>query len=149
MEELADAGGPDAWLAGDFEGNTALHLAVWRSRDAVVEALLEYGYPAKREPLNQAGESPLHVAIGRGRAEIAKALIEAGADPGLRTAGGQVPFQLAVRGAQLRALYESGTRVAAEQATLRNVLRLLGVKDDQQLRRISDSIAPPPSAGNL
>ncbi|KAM8982809.1 NF-kappa-B inhibitor beta [Ara ararauna] len=67
----------------NYDGYTALHIAVLRKDLEMVELLLSAGADLnKAEP--SCGRSPLHLAVEAQSPEVAEALLRAGADPGAR-----------------------------------------------------------------
>ncbi len=60
------------------DGDTALHVMVWRNDRAAVRLLIEAG--ADVNAMGDMGETPLHVAVRKGDREIVQALLAAGAD---------------------------------------------------------------------
>lgn len=82
-------------------GASALHIAVSRRDDAVVQLLLARG--ADPDVANGSGNTPLHLAAAWGDPEIVSALIAEGADRGRRNGAGELPIDLAGGHASLAA----------------------------------------------
>jgi uncharacterized protein len=61
----------------DCDGDTPLHVMVWRGDRYAVDLLIEAG--ARIDAIGDMGETPLHVAIRRGDLFIIEALLKAGA----------------------------------------------------------------------
>ncbi|CAK0863502.1 unnamed protein product, partial [Prorocentrum cordatum] len=83
---------PDA--ADDF-GLTALHVAAKKGHVAVVGHLVEARADVNRRASGLRGETPAFYACKYGRAGVLSLLLRHGADPGLATADGRLPSQLA------------------------------------------------------
>jgi ankyrin repeat protein len=59
--------------AQNGEGKTPLHIASWRGRLAIVQALLSGG--ANILAANNQRELPSHYALSKGKSEVAKCLL--------------------------------------------------------------------------
>jgi ankyrin repeat protein len=78
----------------DCDGDTPLHVMVWREDLDGVRALIEAG-----APINAAGDmgaTPLYVAVLKELPRIAEALRRAGADPDVRSEFGDTPRERAL-----------------------------------------------------
>jgi ankyrin repeat protein len=84
--EVLLAAGADADAAETRRGTTALHLAAFRNRLGVIDALLAHG--ARVDVVDDNGETPLFWAIGNGHAEAITRLVNAGADINHRNRAG-------------------------------------------------------------
>jgi len=74
-EELGEA---DVQLGStDADGDTPLHVLIWRGDTEGALLLLENGAPVNA--IGDMGETPLHVAISKKNIELIKALLAAGA----------------------------------------------------------------------
>lgn len=100
-------------------GWSALHLAAWSGRTAIVEALLEEGVPADLlagpddDPL---GCAALHLAVVRGHRAVVTQLLDAGAWIDRRDGAGFTPLHQAAEAddvEMLKLLIERGARVNA------------------------------------
>ncbi len=67
----------------DCEGDTALHVMVWRGDRYAVRLLIDSGADVNAQ--GDMGETPLHIAVRRGDPEIVEALLAAGAKTNLRS----------------------------------------------------------------
>jgi len=77
----------------DSEGDTPLHVYLWRNDGWAVKTLLDAG--ADPNAVGDMGETPLHVAARKASAETLAALVAAGAREGAVSEFGQTPAQLA------------------------------------------------------
>lgn len=77
----------------DCEGDTPLHVLLWRGDFSGAKALLEAG--ADPNAVGDMGETPLHVAVRQGTPNIVGALLAAGADADIRSESGDTPRTLA------------------------------------------------------
>lgn len=78
------------------DGDTALHIACWQKRQALVERLLELG--AAVDARGFVGRAPLHYAVHEGSAQsvpLVRALLRAGASPTMRDDQGFTPAEWA------------------------------------------------------
>lgn len=69
-----------------YDGDTALHVFVWRDDIASAKALLSAG--ADPNARGEMEDTPLHVAITRRNLALVELLLTHGADPNLRSAFG-------------------------------------------------------------
>ena len=76
-------------------GNTALHLAVYNERTAMVDRLLKAGAAADIQ--NYKLRTALYVAATEGHDEIAKLLFNAGAQAGIKDEFGDTAYDIAKR----------------------------------------------------
>ena len=76
----------------DVDGDTPLHVVLWRDDYYAAETLIEAG--AKLDAIGDMGETPLHVAINRGNVRATRALLEAGADTKIRSEFGKTADEL-------------------------------------------------------
>ena len=77
---------------GDFNNDSALHLAASMAPVEAVKLLLRAGAPVNAR--NSSGDTPLHKAAGRGDATILKVLLENGGNPLATNSTGKTPRQL-------------------------------------------------------
>ncbi len=102
--------------AGQADGMTALHWAVYFEDLAGTEMLLEAGADAK--VANRYDVTPLSLACQNGNAAIVKRLLEAGADANAERRGGETVLMTASRTGVLevvRALIDNGAKVHATE----------------------------------
>jgi ankyrin repeat protein len=78
------------------EGDTPLHVMLWRNDSYAAELLIEAG--ADVDAVGDMGETPMHIAIQRENARLARALAQAGANMSIRSEFGETPDDL-LRGA--------------------------------------------------
>lgn len=102
----------------DNEGDTALHVLLWREDFGEAMALIEAG--ADPNAIGDMGETPLHVAIRKGAVDVVEMLLAAGADPEVRSEFGESPRQIAAaeKGAVVR-LLGPGSRSGRPQPAVR------------------------------
>ena len=79
--------------AQDYEGSTALHLAVIEGRTQALAILLNAG--ANPNITDQPGNTPLHIAAERGQEVMVRALIAGGTNVDLRDVHGHTAANLA------------------------------------------------------
>lgn len=90
----------------DVEGDSPLHVMVWRDDPDGVMILVDAG--AEVDAIGDMGQTPLHVAVMKQNEEIAGLLLNAGANPGIRSEFGHTPRELAyTKGGSLRKLFET------------------------------------------
>ena len=66
----------------DCDGDTPLHVMLWRRDYEAVLALIAAGAPVNA--VGDMGETPLHVAITKRNTHVISALLAAGSDPRIR-----------------------------------------------------------------
>ena len=105
-------GYPELDIEANYEGNTALHLAVEQNQLGYVKVLWEYLVTLKKEFLinkaNDDGNTPLH--LSNNDYDTSKWLLEHGAEISVNNKLGQNPFHLAAENNNtdmLRLLYDS------------------------------------------
>ena len=81
--------------ASQGDGSTALHWAVYRLDEGLVEALLERG--AQANVINAFGSSPLGEAVNAASSPLVARLLDAGADADSPNTDGQTALMLAAR----------------------------------------------------
>ena len=77
----------------DVDGDTPLHVLLWRNDTAGALLLIEHG--ANVNAVGDMGETPLHVAIRQENMEVVKAMLAAGARTDIVSEFGQTPLALA------------------------------------------------------
>jgi uncharacterized protein len=77
----------------DVDGDTPLHVMVWRGDRDAVEVLIAAG--ARIDAVGDMGQTPLHVAVMRADEHISELLLRAGASPNIRSEFGDTPGELA------------------------------------------------------
>jgi ankyrin repeat protein len=92
------------------EGDTPLHVYLWRNDEAAVETLLANGGDANA--VGDMGETPLHVAVRQGSARIVALLLAAGADERVVSEFGQTPLALA-QSLEREAIYRDAQALVA------------------------------------
>ncbi len=100
--------GADANVA-DFDGTSALMLAVLERDPEMIDALLKAG--ARVDAANRYGATPLRMAARNGDALAASLLLKAGADPGAASAEGETALMAAALTGNvdlIKVLLESG-----------------------------------------
>lgn len=81
MRILIDSG-VDVNERDRYEGNTALHIAVWQKNEAVLRLLVESG--ADVNATDNLGRTPLHQAVATGFEAGLRLLLAHGADINIR-----------------------------------------------------------------
>lgn len=77
----------------DVDGDTALHVMLWRNDTYAVLQLIEAG--ADVNAVGDMSQTPLHVALGKQNLSAIEALLNAGANTSLRSEFGKTPRDLA------------------------------------------------------
>lgn len=98
------------------DGTTALHWAIQRDHQDVVQTLLDAG--AAVDATNRYGVTPLALAATNGSAPLVNTLLKAGARPDAPSPGGDTPLMLAARTGRLdvlRLLLDAGADVDATE----------------------------------
>lgn len=92
-------------IAGtDCDGDTPLHVMVWRDDAYAVKVLLAAG--ANPNAIGDMGETPLHVAVTKENFIIAEALLQAGAKADIRSEFNETAQEKAIRrGGKLAKLF--------------------------------------------
>jgi ankyrin repeat protein len=90
----------------DCDGDTPLHVMLWRDDTAAALALIEAG--AKVNARGDMSETPLHIAVRQKNERAVDALLKAGADPDAVSEFGESPRRLALeRAPHLGKLFRS------------------------------------------
>lgn len=79
----------------DCDGDSPLHVMVWRDDAYAVKVLLAAG--ANPNAIGDMGETPLHVAVGKENCTIAEALLQAGAKANIRSEFNETAQERAIR----------------------------------------------------
>jgi ankyrin repeat protein len=79
--------------SADVEGDTPLHVMMWRNDTYGAKCLIAAG--ADVNAVGDMSETPLHVAIRNGNADIISALLEKGANPDAVSEFNQTPRSMA------------------------------------------------------
>lgn len=102
------------------EGDTALHVMVWRDDVLGVIALIEAG--AEIDAIGDMGQTPLHVAVMKQNEHIAEVLLNLGANPDVRSEFGDTAGELAIsQGGPMKRLFSGAVHqtAARERVTKR------------------------------
>jgi ankyrin repeat protein len=87
------------------DGDTPLHVSVWRTDLNAVALLIAAG--ANINACGDMGETPLHIAVRQEDTAIINALLDAGADPNIRCEFNDTAQERAIkRGRHLARLFE-------------------------------------------
>jgi|GEM_PF-1346808 len=78
----------------DCDGDTPLHVLLWRKNTGGAKALIEAG--ANPNAIGDMGETPLHVAVRSGLPDLVEALLVAGADAEIRSEFGSTPREMGI-----------------------------------------------------
>ncbi|MDP3194787.1 ankyrin repeat domain-containing protein [Tabrizicola sp.] len=90
----------------DCDGDTPLHVMLWRNDTGAALALIEAG--ARVNAAGDMSETPLHIAVRQQNLQAVDALLKAGADPDAISEFGESPRKMAMeRAPQLRKLLAS------------------------------------------
>ena len=88
----------------DCDGDTPLHVMVWRDDVAAVRTLVESGVNVNA--VGDMGETPLHVAVGKESIGTIEALLSAGARSDVRSEFDETAFERAMKkGGKIAALF--------------------------------------------
>ncbi|WPP45819.1 ankyrin repeat domain-containing protein [Pseudomonas sp. AN-1] len=79
----------------DCDGDTPLHVMVWRNDAYAVKVLLEAG--ANPNAIGDMGETPLHVAVSKENCTIAETLLQADAKVNIRSDFNETAQERAIR----------------------------------------------------
>ena len=103
----------------DCDGDTPLHVLLWRKDFGGAKDLIEAG--ADPNAVGDMGETPLHVAIRQHVPEIVGSLLAAGANPDIRSEFGETPRTLAAaqKGVMARLLKQAGPNNSFKPRPLR------------------------------
>lgn len=97
--------------SADCDGDTPLHVYLWRKDPHAVQALIAHG--ANVNAIGDMGETPLHVAVRDASSETLAALLAAGAREDIVSEFGQTPLQLA-RLNQRESVYREAKSIARD-----------------------------------
>jgi ankyrin repeat protein len=90
----------------DVEGDTPLHVMLWRGDIHAAKSLIEAG--ADLNAVGDMSETPLHVATRKGNLEIIALLLDKGADPDVTSEFNQTPRSIAAQmNRETRQLYSN------------------------------------------
>ncbi len=73
----------------DVEGDTPLHVMLWRDDNYGAKCLIEAG--AEIDAVGDMSETPLHIAVRKNNIEVAELLLSKGADPDIVSEFGMTP----------------------------------------------------------
>jgi uncharacterized protein len=111
IQQKADVNAPQV------DGATALHWAIYRDDDELVDLLIRNG--ANVKAANRDGATPLAMAALYGKASMIGKLLKAGADAKEAGPNGQTPLMLAARNGNpdaIKVLIEGGANVNARES---------------------------------
>ncbi|PJI85200.1 ankyrin repeat protein [Yoonia maricola] len=77
----------------DVEGDTALHVMLWRGDTYGAVSLIDAG--AEVDAVGDMSETPLHIAVRKANAKVVAHLLAAGANPDIISEFGQSPRSIA------------------------------------------------------
>jgi ankyrin repeat protein len=97
--------------SADCDGDTPLHVYLWRKDDWAARFLIEHG--ANVNTVGDMGETPLHVAMRHAEARTIAALLTAGAHTEIVSEFDQTPLQLAQL-AKREEVYREAQRLARD-----------------------------------
>lgn len=78
----------------DCDGDTPLHVMLWRKNTYGALLLIEAG--ADLNAVGDMSETPLHVAVSRGNITVVEALLKSGANPATKSEFGKSAKEMAV-----------------------------------------------------
>jgi ankyrin repeat protein len=78
----------------DCDGDTPLHVMLWRKNTYGALLLIEAG--ADLNAVGDMSETPLHVAVSQGNITVVEALLKSGANPAAKSEFGKSPKEIAV-----------------------------------------------------
>lgn len=78
----------------DCDGDTPLHVMLWRKNTYGALLLIEAG--ADLNAIGDMSETPLHVAVSQGNIKVVEALLKSGANPAAKSEFGKSPKEIAV-----------------------------------------------------
>lgn len=92
----------------DSDGDTPLHVMVWRGDRYAVDLLIPSG--ADVNAVGDMGQTPLHIAVSRGDEHIIESLLRAGARADIRSEFGKTALESAMdKGGAIRQLFRRST----------------------------------------
>jgi uncharacterized protein len=91
-----------------YDGDSPLHVLVWRNDLEGVQVLIEAG--ANINATGEMDETPLHIAVTQQNVSMARALLEAGARDDVRCEFGDTPRERALQQGGPTASLFKGTR---------------------------------------
>lgn len=90
----------------DVEGDTPLHVMLWRGDTHAAKCLIEAG--ANVQAIGDMSETPLHIATRKGNTKIVALLLEKGANPDANSEFDQTPRSIASEmSREVRQLYSN------------------------------------------
>ena len=103
----ADLGAaPVALDSRDIDGDTPLHIMMWRDNTQAILQLVEAG--ADVNAVGDMSETPLHIAVKKRNIAAIEAMLKAGADAYCLSEFGQSPQSLAEEiGGEIRRIFDS------------------------------------------
>lgn len=117
----------------DGDGYTALHMAVYHDRRAIVQWLLDHGASVRAR--TELGRTPLRHAVDRHKLIATRTLLQAGAFVDERDTDGETPLQQAAEPAVADLLLEFGADVHAVNNGGENLLHLAAARGDPHMLR--------------
>ncbi|MGH1460439.1 MAG: ankyrin repeat domain-containing protein [Neptuniibacter sp.] len=79
----------------DCDGDTPLHVMVWRNDRYAVDALIEAG--ANIDAIGDMTQTPLHIAVGKEDLYIIEELLKAGAKTNIRSEFNETAYERALK----------------------------------------------------
>lgn len=90
----------------DVDGDTPLHVMMWRENIQAVQQLIEAG--ADVNAVGDMSETPLHVAVKKRNLAAIELMLKAGADPSRLSEFGRSPQNLAAEiGGEVRRIFDN------------------------------------------